>query len=378
MTRHSTTTAIFTVFLALLVGSATAQAPAESPYGGFGSGTSLFDDVPATSSDSEDSSSNSEMTLPDSKPADLSSPSTSPAAIPQTFAPTQTPPAKALPSQKSEPLRSVAPKDNSFAAFFVAVMDANSAIKGKPLTLAELLEGVRGSQARQQLLRAYWALSGKLAKYNFRILTEQNVSAWSKTNSTDEILSTALKMASQRRRAAELAVIQEQWQLVEQIKRHKAIVLTEATLPIPCDYPVFKDYTTHAEKFARSQRSQQLGRMIPLQEQLVASQMASASLSIQLLSKMQIRSGDSGLLMNAANQQSQLCDEMIAAIISLNDMIGEYATETVGASVSHDQFVGTLIELPKTANPLPNAMPGRIDSDRPQHVSPVWPASYVE
>lgn len=292
---------------------------------------------------------------------------TNPTSSPSSMRASQTPSASTL-SEKPELLRSVAPKDanvSSFAAFFVKPMSTNSGIKGKSYTVAELLEGVQNASARKQLLQSYWTLSGKLARYNFRLYTEQNLSKWN-GGGMDEVLSTALNLAGQQRRAAELDVIKGQWQLAEQIKRFKSSDFNEETLPIPCDYPVFKDYTTHADSIARSQRSRHLGRMIPLQEQLVASQVSSGALSINLLTRMQSRGADGNSLVSAAQHQSRQFDDMVAAVVTLNSMIGEYAAETVGSSVSHYQFVGTLVELPK-ADAL---LPGNPDRSRPQYASP--------
>ncbi|MDR3181990.1 MAG: hypothetical protein LBT89_03570 [Planctomycetaceae bacterium] len=194
------------------------------------------------------------------------------------------------------------PADHPLAKYLRMPSESLSRITGKALSVEDLLKGARAAAARQQLLQAYWELSGRLAAYH--IQRDHNLPAT---------------------RIAELEFIKAQWNLAEQLKRHKSIDCTEKDLPIPTDYPLYQRYETYADKIARTERTEHLSHLIPIQEQLIEAKM-----------------------------QTQRIDDLLdltTTIVEYNKMIAEYASATVASSISNEALVGAVIKLVKRGKP---------------------------
>ena len=232
--------------------------------------------------------------------------------------------------------------------------DPNSLIQGKPFSIAQLLEGVRGVPARRQLLQAYWELAGKLAEYNCRFQAEQQAGGPSAPR--DAKINQTVHLLRQQRRASEVEFVKKQWQLAELLRRTKGTAVTEENLPIPTDYPLFKKYETHSDKIARTDRSRYVGRMIPIQEQLVQSRHHACRGTFEMLNSIP---PDSQQLLLMLNQRTEAFLGMTEAIVEYNKMIAEYASETIGPEISRYRFVGALIELPKFDSTTPQRQPDR-------------------
>jgi hypothetical protein len=199
--------------------------------------------------------------------------------------------------------------------------DPQSKITGKPMTVAELLAGTRSSAARNQLLPAYWELSGLLAVYHFRCETERQATR------AQEGMMTLLR---EQRRTAEVEFVKQQWVLAELIKQYKGQAPHSTEMPIPADFPLYPRYQTHADKIARSERTQYLARMISIQEQLIES-----------------KNGTWKAASAMANLRTTAFLDLNKAIVEYNKMIAEYALETIPPNVSHQQLVGAVVRLPK-------------------------------
>jgi hypothetical protein len=195
------------------------------------------------------------------------------------------------------------PSGHPLARYLVVANDVSSKIAGKPMQVAELLNGVRSASARSKLLQAYWELSGKLAEYN--IQRESNAAA---------------------SRIAELEFVKAQWKLAEIIKHYKNIDFNENDLPIPADYPLYQGYETYAQQIARTDRTEYLARVLPVQEQLIGAKLQMSGTADALL-------------------------DVVKAIVEYNCMIAEYASTTVSPNADIETMVGAVIKLPKRDNP---------------------------
>ncbi len=235
----------------------------------------------------------------------------------------------------------------------------NVLIGGKALSIAELLQNAQGDTfqnpaTRRVLLQSYWELVGKLAEYNCRLQAEQQAGG---TNAPRDLkAASALNLLRQERRVAEIEFVKQQWQLAELIRRAKgdSSAVSEADLPIPTDYPLFKTYETHADKLARMERSRHLGRMIPIQEQLVQSRLSACRETFDLHSGMPASSQD---FLQMLSRRTEAFLEMTQAIVDYNKMIAEYASLTIAPGVSRYRLVGALVELPKF-NIMAQTQPG--------------------
>ena len=214
------------------------------------------------------------------------------------------------------------------------------------MPLAELLDGVRSIPARRQLLQSYWELVGSLAEYNCRIQAEHQAAGATRDTQSNQ----TTNLLRMQRRATEIDFMKKQWHLTGLIKRHKGTTLEETDLPIPTEYPLVKKYDTHAEKIARSERSQYVARMIPIQEQLVRARHIACSETFEMYKSIP-QSSQQLLLM--LNQRTAAFLEMTEAIVDYNNLIADYATETISANVSGHQLIGALVELPRQDSVTP-------------------------
>lgn len=244
-----------------------------------------------------------------------------------------------------EHLRSVADPKHPFARYFELPKESQSMIKGQPYTIAQLLDGTKTSGSRCQLLRTYWELTGLLAEYNIRCEAERLSGS---VQDVQQNLATVL--LQQQRRSVEMEFVKKQWQLTGLLRHFKGISISEKELPIPCDYPLFKRYETLADKIARTARSQYLGHLIPVQEQLIDARHRSCTIIFEMLQNIPL---DSRQLIEILNQRTNAFLELVEAVIDYNKMIAEYTSETIPSEVSVSRLVGALIELPKTNSPTP-------------------------
>ncbi|MDR3234736.1 MAG: hypothetical protein LBT46_13935 [Planctomycetaceae bacterium] len=194
------------------------------------------------------------------------------------------------------------PADHPLARYLGLPNEAGSTITGKPLSVEELLNGTRSAAARSRLLQVYWELSGKLTAYHI----QHNLNA--------------ARPAAVR--IAELEFIKAQWNTADKIRQYKNIDCNENELPIPTDYPLYQRYETFADQIARTDRTEYLARLIPIQEQLIEAKLQSQQRIEDLL-------------------------DLTQSVTDYNKMIAEYAALTVSVNADNAVIVGAVIKVPK-------------------------------
>jgi|GEM_PF-2918750 len=267
--------------------------------------------------------------------AAAASPGTADQFLPIHVSPYQSP-------QLLSPQREVAVNaDHPFRQYWGVPNDPQTKITGKPMTVAELFAGTpRSSAVRSQLLQAYWELSGLLAIYHFRYETERLASG--AAGQQQELMA----LLREQRRTAEVEFIKQQWVLAELLKLYKGWTLQESGLPIPADYPLYPRYQTHAAQIARTERTRHLGRMIPIQEQLIESKNGTWRAASEMIPSA------SQPFFAISTQRTMAFLDLTRAIVGYNKMIAEYALETIPPNISQQQLVGTVVRLPSV-----NAVP---------------------
>jgi hypothetical protein len=233
--------------------------------------------------------------------------------------------------------------EHPFQQYWGMPNDPQTKITGKPMTVAELFTGTRSSAARCQLLQAYWDLSGLLAIYHFRCETERLAAG-----AVGVQQGNMTPLLREQRRTAEVEFIKQQWVLAELLKQYKGRTLRESELPIPADYPLHPRYQTFADQIARTARTQYLGRMIPIQEQLIESKNG----TWRAASEMAQSAAQPFFIVS--NQRTAAFLDLTKAVIEYNKMIAEYALETIPPNVSTQQLVTAVIRVPRG-----NVLPGQ-------------------
>ena len=227
--------------------------------------------------------------------------------------------------------------DHPFRQYLSVPNDPQTKITGKPMTVTELFTGTRSPAVRCQLLQAYWELSGLLAIYHFRCESERLASRT--TGGSQEGL-----LFSEQRRTAEIEFIKQQWVMAELLKQYKGRTLRESELPIPVDAPLYPRYQTHAGLLARTERTQYLGRMIPIQEQLIESKHGTWKAASEMAQSA------SQPFFTVSTQRTVAFLDLTKAVIEYNKMIAEYALETIPPHVGQQQLVGAVVRLPRAAS----------------------------
>ena len=269
-----------------------------------------------------------------------------PAAAPVTpmtarqFSAAQSAPAQTVPAQSQHYLQtqlqsrqqtSAVGAEHPFAKYWGIPDGMHTQIIGKSMSVSELLAGTRSSAVRRQLLEAYWELSGLLAIYHFRCENERLASGTPQDNTA--------ALLREQRRTAEVEFIKQQWVLAELLKQTKGHSLRQTELPIPADYPLYLRYQTFAEQIARSERARYLGRMIPIQEQLIESKNGTWKAASGMLPSV------SHPAFAVSTQRTAAFLDLTKAVIEYNQMIAEYALETIPPNVSHQQLVGAVVRV---------------------------------
>jgi hypothetical protein len=238
------------------------------------------------------------------------------------------------------------PSEHPLQQYWGMPNDPQAKIAGKSMTVAQLFAGTRSTAVRCQLLQAYWELSGLLAIYHFRCETERLATG---TNTQQDGTMTLLR---EQRRTAELEFIKQQWKLAELLKQCMGRTPRDAELPVPADFPLYPRYLTYADKIARSERTQYLSRMIPIQEQLIESK----NETWKAVSSMAQSNALSYFMVT--NQRTTAFLDLTKAIIEYNKMIAEYALETVPPNISPQQLVRAVVRVPNgTPSPVQPQVP---------------------
>ena len=256
--------------------------------------------------------------------------------LPQQNLPQQGLPQQSL-LQQSFQREVAAPIEHPFRQYWGTPNDPHTRITGKPMTVAELFAGTRSSIVRTQLLQSYWELSGLLAIYHFRCEAERLASGAAGQQPD------TMALLHEQRRTAEVEFIKQQWVLAELLKQHKGRTLRASELPIPADYPLYPKYQTHADRIARTERTRHLGRMIPIQEQLIETKNGSWRAASAMVPNA------SQPFFVVSNQRTIAFLGLTRAIVDYNKMIAEYALETIPPHVSPQQLVGAVVRLPRSS-----------------------------
>jgi hypothetical protein len=257
---------------------------------------------------------------------------------PQTYSSTlrqQRAPQRELAQREAVPRETVINVEHPFRQYWGMPNDPQTKITGKPISVAQLFAGTRSSAVRCQLLHAYWELSGRLAIYHFRCETERLA-----TGAGGAQQDGTITMLREQCRTAELEFIKQQWVVAELWRQCKGRTLRESELPIPTDVPLYPRYQTFADKIARTERTQYLGRMIPIQEQLIESKNGTWKAASGMTQSA------SQPLFALLNQRTTAFLDLTKAVIEYNKMIAEYATETIPPNAGQHQLVRAVVRTP--------------------------------
>ena len=245
----------------------------------------------------------------------------------------------------------------------VLSLPAGTGVKGRGVSLLDVLGTVNERARRQQIAHAYWRLAQALGEY--RLCAEQVEQL--QTLRVGIVDSSLLHSAQQTSRSAlvgaELALVQAQHYLAE-----AAGLDTGAELPLPSDRPHIGTYSTNFERIFAEQSppagTRLIHRTLPLQFQAMGVRLEAvhaAQEALQTVNKAYLAGQvDVGQLFAAMRSVADQKRAWLASVCQYNHAIADYALAVVGSETAGRELVSVLIKLPAAEPKRPKASDGAV------------------
>lgn len=280
----------------------------------------------------------------------------------------QTPPAPSGGEAPLVPVQARQPKPGAAKSLVRSLCAANeAALRGRPVTLLDILSPLVDRQQQIQVTLAYWELAAAVAEYNtsaqeYRRLDQlqpaRTGAAGQAAPVPDPTLDTILASAQASLREAELSVVARQYRLAE-----LALLPAGDELPLPADMPHVGPYLTRFEEFQARRtppaRARLIDRTLPLRRRSVDLRAVAvqAALDAADAAREAYEKGDAELsavipLVLEVGRQRRA---FIAAARNYNHDIAEYALTVAPQTTRGAALVGMLIK----PAPSPPGLPGR-------------------
>ncbi|MDD4266928.1 MAG: hypothetical protein PHN77_01770 [Thermoguttaceae bacterium] len=277
-----------------------------------------------------------------------------PGAESEGWAPSGTIPAQGGQRQGPPPAKAAgaaAPAARQTAGEFlqaVLALPAGSGVKGRGVSLLDVLGSVSERAKRQDVAHAYWRLAEAVGEY--RICWDQAEQFQAiRVGIVDSSLLQAAQQTSRTALAgAELALVQAQHRLAE-----AAGLDTNAELPLPSDHPHIGTYTTNFERIFVDQSpptgTRLIHRTLPLQFQAIGVRLEAihaAQEALQTINKAYLAGQvDVGQPFAAIRGLTDQKRAWLASVCQYNHAIADYALAVVGSETVGHELVSVLIKL---------------------------------
>ncbi|HET6883167.1 MAG TPA: hypothetical protein VFI31_23560 [Pirellulales bacterium] len=318
------------------------------------------DAAPATDVDSDIESADENPTIESDPPVTApqkAAKSDPPAAAPQK-ATESAPPADAnATADVLAPTRNLTTKADTPDSLLQWLAQADTSLDGKRISLADLLSRIYDRPQQAVVIPAYWKLSA--AEFEYRIAADEALRLQqllppadpSGKHASDSLLEARLAAAEARLREAELAVINQQHALADQMR-----LPASEPLPLAGDLPHAGAYRTYfQEKYVRvaPPRAHLIDRTLPLLQRAIELR-ASAAVSAADCAEAGVEAYHAGQLDLAATvdgigELTRQRRAFVAAVRDYNLDIADYALSVVPAGLTSAQLVSILIGPPPTA-----------------------------
>ncbi len=301
---------------------------------------------------------------PSGNPADRQNP-TPPTAEPE---PKGSVPSPSAPEETDSASRETEEEIPIISTLFQIPDPATSAIRGVPLTLADLLKDENRPPQRRLRAEAYWDLAEKLALYHLAVVyandVEECVARYQGAaipRNEQAVLLSARRVAQQGLREAEVDFIQAQFDFVRNRARlsdvssnNRQTFQNESNLPdsmenlpIPVDSPTTVTYATRYDQIRRERNvapeTAYLNEMIPIQFEGVKAREREMDETLTAFKTLYFANSVSDeLLLSAANRHFEAKKRLLHAVIVYNRMIAAYSSGTVGGNVQGERLMMTM------------------------------------
>ena len=244
---------------------------------------------------------------------------------------------------------------------------AQEGLQGKPVSLANLLTGVRQPEERQQLTETYWELTEKLALYHLSLIyandIEDCISRFAKggnlSQSETAALLSARRLAEQRIKEAKISFTEVQFRFAdlytgssEQGKVH---------LSIPTDIPTTVAYQTRYDKIKKEKQltpeTAFINEAIPARFEVIQEYDQAAADAFESYKTLYFAAGTSAeILLSAAERLTSAKESLVRSVTAYNCLIAAYVADTVGPEVSGTKLLTTMIRVPDSKSVSDNSL----------------------
>lgn len=269
-----------------------------------------------------------------------------------------------------------------------ASLPAGAGVKGRRVSLLDVLGGVSQRSKRQEIAHAYWRLVQAVGEYRFcweQVEQFQSVRVGVVDSS---LLQSSQEASRSALLAAELALVQAQHYLAE-----AAGLDSSAELPLPSDRPHIGTYTTNFEQIFADRTpppgARLIHRTLPLQFQAIGVRVEAIHATQEALQAIGAAylagQVDAGELFAAIRSVTDQKRAWLASVCQYNHAIADYAFAVVGSETIGRELVSVLIKVSDAAPKQPKSGDGAIflgvprgveqaDYEAPAAAAPAAPA----
>lgn len=242
-------------------------------------------------------------------------------------------------------------------------------VDGQPVTIAEVLSAVTGSDQRLRATQAYWRLAHQVADYRFCVEEANFLEDLPapQAGSQQAILASAQAAARAEEALSRLKTVRSQQTLTGLGVRTAA-----DRLPLPADLPFVGVYETRFEALKTQGRASvrlaRLHAMLPLERQWLQRQAEAVFAAEEALRKVNqgYQQGQVSLtgVLDGLTQLKNQRRAFLDAVLGYNESIADYAMMVASPDLPVQRIVGMLIEVPDNQSSVLSAS-RKADSVRP-------------
>jgi len=230
-------------------------------------------------------------------------------------------------------------------------LPSSTVVAGRDVALLDVLGQVTDRSKRVTIAHAYWQLAARLGEYRFCWEESRLIQSIGTGAVEAGLLRSAQQMADRESTAAELALLQAQYDLAEAAGFDSS---GSGELPLPSDHPHTRSYNTNFDQIFAGRtppgRTRLLHRTLPLQQRVIDARWEAVQ-AAQDAYQAVARSYQVGQQVDAADLLATLHEittqrrAWITAIAQYNHGIADYALTIAGPETTGRDLVSILIKL---------------------------------
>ncbi len=243
-------------------------------------------------------------------------------------------------------------------------LPTSTVVAGRNVTLLDVLGQVTDRSKRVAIAHAYWQLAARLGEYRFCWEESRLIQSIGAGAVEAGLLRSAQQVADRESTAAELALLQAQYDLAEAAGLDSS---GSGQLPLPSDRPHTRSYNTNFDQIFAGRtppgRTRLLHRTLPLQQRVIDARWEAVQAALDAYQAV-ARSYQAGQQVDAADLLATLHEittqrrAWMTAIAQYNHGIADYALTIAGPETKGRDLVSILIKLSQAEPGSDRVAPG--------------------